>query len=353
MRRTVSWLALGLVFATSASAAGAASPASARPDPSPFGVICVTFFDAATGGSFPYSVYLDLWDAAADHGYYPITAFPPNYSHQPSWCSDILNPGSYVIRVRVVDLEAGGLVRYAWYPGVPTHAEATPIVLASGDWLQLSLPVRRMRGAAVSGMVTDAGTGAGIAGNGCYQVEIYEPDGVSLGIRNEVGPTGAWSSWGRVPGGAHTAVARSCSVTQYLDQWYLGPSGVWFDGYAGEQVTSGWAMDRRGFAAAAYFDVPTGTPLTGIDFSLTATPACRGRTPTSVGTTLADTISGSPGPDVIVGLAGNDTVRGLAGNDFICGNAGDDTLVGGAGKDTAVGGAGADTCTAESQFDCP
>ena len=85
----------------------------------------------------------------------------------------------------------------------------------------------------------------------------------------------------------------------------------------------------RGFAAAASFNVPAGTPLTGLDFALTTTPVCRGRTPTLVGTTLADTISGTPGPDVIVGLAGNDTLRGLAGNDFICGNAGDDTVVGG------------------------
>jgi hypothetical protein len=353
MRRSALWVLLVLALAPPSSAVGVPPPASARPDPSPFGVICVTFFDAATGGSLPDFVYLDLWDAAADHNYYPVTFFPPNYSQQPSWCSDLLTPGSYVIRVRVVDDETGGLVRYAWYPGVPTHAEATPIVLASGDWLELSLPVRRLRGAVVSGVVTDADTGAGIPGEGCRFVEIYEADGVSLGIRNEVGPTGAWSSWGRVPAGAHTAVARSCSAAQYLDQWYRGPSGVWFDGYPGEQVTSGWAMDRRGFAAAASFDTPAGAPLTGIDFSLTATPTCRGRAPTIVGTTLADTISGTPGPDVFVGLAGNDTLRGLAGNDFICGNAGNDTLVGGAGNDTAVGGAGNDICTTETIFRCP
>jgi CotH kinase protein/RTX calcium-binding nonapeptide repeat (4 copies) len=70
--------------------------------------------------------------------------------------------------------------------------------------------------------------------------------------------------------------------------------------------------------------------------------ACKGKTPTIVGTNGNDVRKGTPARDVIVGLAGNDTLSGLAGNDLICGGPGKDALKGGKGKDTLLGQKGKD-----------
>jgi hypothetical protein len=70
--------------------------------------------------------------------------------------------------------------------------------------------------------------------------------------------------------------------------------------------------------------------------------ACKGKTPTIVGTEGKDVLKGTSRKDVIVGLAGNDKLSGLAGNDLICGGPGKDKLNGGKGKDTLLGQKGKD-----------
>jgi streptogramin lyase len=72
-------------------------------------------------------------------------------------------------------------------------------------------------------------------------------------------------------------------------------------------------------------------------------PRCAGRFATAVGTTGADTLTGSRFPDVIAALGGRDRVSGLAGNDVACGGPGKDRLVGGKGNDRLLGEAGRDT----------
>jgi Ca2+-binding RTX toxin-like protein len=56
-----------------------------------------------------------------------------------------------------------------------------------------------------------------------------------------------------------------------------------------------------------------------------------------------DIIHGGTGHDIIQGNDGNDTLYGEDGNDTLSGDAGNDTLYGGIGNDILRGGAGADT----------
>jgi Ca2+-binding RTX toxin-like protein len=96
-------------------------------------------------------------------------------------------------------------------------------------------------------------------------------------------------------------------------------------------------------------------PRTGAVTSLIAAPAggyvegvgvqparCAGKTPTIMGTRLAEKISGSPKPDVINGFGGNDVIRALGANDIVCGGKGRDRLLGGKGRDRLIGGPGKD-----------
>ncbi len=62
----------------------------------------------------------------------------------------------------------------------------------------------------------------------------------------------------------------------------------------------------------------------------------------AIGTTWADTLTGSAGNDSITGLADNDSLVGAAGDDTLLGDDGLDTLEGGLGHDSLLGGAGAD-----------
>ena len=91
-----------------------------------------------------------------------------------------------------------------------------------------------------------------------------------------------------------------------------------------------------------------------------ATPTCRNKTATIVGTGAAETLTGTPGDDVIWAGGGNDIVNGGGGNDLICGGGGKDTISGGAGNDTIYagggndvvkGGAGKDTLIGEAGAD--
>jgi uncharacterized delta-60 repeat protein len=74
-----------------------------------------------------------------------------------------------------------------------------------------------------------------------------------------------------------------------------------------------------------------------------ATPKCRGRKATIVGTERRDRLSGTGAADVIVGLGGGDTIFGLGRKDTICGGPGNDKLKGGPGADRLQGGPGKDT----------
>jgi Ca2+-binding RTX toxin-like protein len=71
----------------------------------------------------------------------------------------------------------------------------------------------------------------------------------------------------------------------------------------------------------------------------TATPKCKGRVVTILGTEGPDVIRGSNQRDVILALDGNDRVDGRGGNDVICGGSGRDLLLGGPGADKIFGGA--------------
>jgi hypothetical protein len=82
-----------------------------------------------------------------------------------------------------------------------------------------------------------------------------------------------------------------------------------------------------------------------------SSPSCLGATPTIMGTSGNDVLTGTPGPDVIYGGDGNDTINGLGGDDLICGGYGDDTLVGGPGHDGLDGGIGIDSLDGSSGND--
>lgn len=55
-----------------------------------------------------------------------------------------------------------------------------------------------------------------------------------------------------------------------------------------------------------------------------------------IGTSYADTLTGTLGDNKLTGGAGNDTLSGLGGNDFLFGGAGSDKLYGGDGNDQIV-----------------
>ena len=70
-----------------------------------------------------------------------------------------------------------------------------------------------------------------------------------------------------------------------------------------------------------------------------------------LGTSFADTITGSAQTDYLVGNDGDDKLTGGAGSDELYGGAGNDTLNGGAEADYLVGGAGNDSIIGGSGFD--
>lgn len=73
-----------------------------------------------------------------------------------------------------------------------------------------------------------------------------------------------------------------------------------------------------------------------------ATPRCRGRRATVVGTAGRDRLRGTRGRDVIVALGGNDRIRSFGGKDLICAGKGRDLVRAGAGNDRVFGGPGND-----------
>lgn len=69
---------------------------------------------------------------------------------------------------------------------------------------------------------------------------------------------------------------------------------------------------------------------------------CGGLTPTIVGGSADNTLSGTLGRDVIMGLGGDDRINGGLGDDVICGGSGRDSIDGGLGADRLFGGSGND-----------
>jgi Ca2+-binding RTX toxin-like protein len=70
-----------------------------------------------------------------------------------------------------------------------------------------------------------------------------------------------------------------------------------------------------------------------------------------IGTSFADSITGSDGTDYLAGGAGNDTLAGGNGQDELYGGAGNDSLRGGNGSDFLVGGEGDDILNGGAGFD--
>jgi Ca2+-binding RTX toxin-like protein len=62
-----------------------------------------------------------------------------------------------------------------------------------------------------------------------------------------------------------------------------------------------------------------------------------------IGTSKADTLTGTPGNDLILGLEGADIINGNSGDDCILGGSGADTINGNDGNDVIFGEEGADT----------
>ncbi|WP_342151610.1 hypothetical protein [Methylorubrum sp. SB2] len=71
----------------------------------------------------------------------------------------------------------------------------------------------------------------------------------------------------------------------------------------------------------------------------------------TLGTSAAETITGTAEADYINAGAGNDLVRGLAGDDFLVGGGGNDTLEGGTGADGMLGGGGDDIYSVDDSRD--
>ncbi|MET0889552.1 MAG: Ig-like domain-containing protein, partial [Stenotrophomonas maltophilia] len=113
------------------------------------------------------------------------------------------------------------------------------------------------------------------------------------------------------------------------------------DGGAGADVLSGGAgVDTLTYATATagvVLDMATGTHGGAAQGDVLEDAFER-----VIGSSFADTITGTAGDDYIEGGAGNDKLYGGAGNDTLYGGDGDDLLDAQAGNDTLYGGAGND-----------
>ncbi len=78
---------------------------------------------------------------------------------------------------------------------------------------------------------------------------------------------------------------------------------------------------------------------------------CVGLPATIVGTSWADTITGTSGDDVIWSGLGNDTINGGDGKDVICGGGGNDYVDSWLGEGKVYGGAGNDELVGDSSYD--
>jgi hypothetical protein len=344
MRRNVAW-AMALLVVAALALPAAAAPAAGT------GAIYGVITDSTTGDPFALTdaemIGVDVFNIAT-------------MARTRLWLSDSttgeygfasLAAGDYKIRFRYWDA-SNNLTGYRWYTDKANFDVATVVTVTAGASATANMTLKPLRGAAVSGTLTEKGTGTPLTGELCYSIGLFEASGISLGWITSPDGSGNWT-FPMAPAGRLTALAAystydaSCGTSPaHLDTWYRGASG--------------WPLDRTNlvadpatFATARIFAVVVGAPVTGIDIAMLPAPTCRGKVPTIFGTTLADTITGTAARDIISGLSGNDTINGLGGNDLLCGDAGNDTLTGGNGlKDIAVGGTGTDACNAETMIGC-
>jgi len=344
MWRNVAWVSILLVVAALAVPAAAIDRAAPT-------AISGTVVNTATGLPFTSeTVIVDVfnvntmarkvvWGVDPD-GHYTVSG---------------LDAGTYKVRFRVQS-DAGSLIRYRWHGDKANFDAATPVPVPLYATVTVNASLAVLRGAEVSGTVSEQGTGVPLGGD-CFYVELFEASGISLGLLLLVDAgTGEWDTSGKVPAGKLTALAAysvyppGCETgPTHLDTWHGGASG--FPLHATDL-----SADPATFATADRFTVLNGVALADVDLTMLPAPTCRGKTPTIFGTTLADEIVGTGGRDIISGLAGNDWIDGRAGNDLICGDSGNDNIDGGAGtKDIVDGGPGLlDVCVnAESTYRCP
>jgi Ca2+-binding RTX toxin-like protein len=95
-------------------------------------------------------------------------------------------------------------------------------------------------------------------------------------------------------------------------------------------------------AAVATFAVTLGAAAGTENQSTSASPMCRGKTATIVGTAGNNEIDGTPQRDIVQARGGNDEVDGHGGRDLICGGRGSDDLSGDARDDAVFGQRGND-----------
>gem|GEM_PF-1536741 len=334
--------------------AALAGPALAAPSTGT-GAIHGRIVDSVTGTAFPMgSGRLLLVDAFAldtmARRVVVVSDADGNY------LIDGLAPGDYKVRFRYWNA-AGDLTRYRWNSGKANFETADAVTVLADASRELDAILKPMRGARVSGSLTERDTGTALT-SACYTIHLYEASGISLGWFTGPDPGGSWEI-PKVPAGQWKALASYSVGTlgdppidcgtgpAHLDTWYRGPSG-W--PLFKNSLVAHWATH----SSAATFGVTVGVPVENVDIEMLRAPTCRGKVPTIFGTTLADEIVGTAGRDIIAGLAGNDWIAGKAGNDLICGGPGSDTIDAGAGlRDIIDGGTGKDTCkNGEQLFNC-
>lgn len=183
----------------------------------------------------------------------------------------------------------------------------------------LTFRLREVDAGAISGAVTDEGTGAPLP-NVC--VDVVDADFFSFNTT----VTDAAGEY-RVP-------VRSGSYKVVFYDWcdeLNDHRSEWYDG-------------KADIESADEVEVTAPAVVGGIDGSLTA--SCPGfgdfTLPQFIGTPGADTFVGGNGSEVFCGLGGADRIRGAGARDRIIGGRGDDRLSGGPGSDYVFGGPGDD-----------
>jgi len=147
MRRSLIWTAVLLAMAA------AAIPAAAAPRVS--STIKGTVTDAVTGLPFPDtgSLWVDVFETTTlartrvwvddPDGHYEIASLPA---------------GTYKVRFRYFD-GTSTLRRYRWNDDKGAYDTATPVVVGIGATVPIDAALAPLRGATVSGDLTEAGTG--------------------------------------------------------------------------------------------------------------------------------------------------------------------------------------------------
>lgn len=172
---------------------------------------------------------------------------------------------------------------------------------------------------AISGIVTDQGSGMPLAG---VCVDVYDADFFSIS--------------GDLTDGAGRYVVPVRSG-RYLVNFYDSCDE------SNDHLTE-WYDNRPDFQTADAVEVVGTSELGGIDAALAA--SCPGMGdfsgPHFIGTPGADTFVGGDEAEVFCGLDGGDRISGGGGDDFISGGDGRDRQRGGQGRDFLEGGGGGD-----------